>query len=232
MARGWIVQPHEPIEKLEPNLWTVRGKIPGVPGFQRRMSIVRRADGSLVFYHAVPLEESAMAEIVAWGRPTTLVLGHDQHAVDAEPFAARLGLRVFGPARNLKRLRARGLDAAPLEEIERDPDVAFDQVDGTRTGDAFGTVRSGDRVSFLFADCIQNNPPDGVNVLFRWLGFTGGPRVSPPFRLLFTTDRQALATHLRRLADTSGLVRFAPFHGKVIDVDPAAALRTVAASVG
>ena len=25
MARGWIVQPHEPIEKLEPNLWTVRG---------------------------------------------------------------------------------------------------------------------------------------------------------------------------------------------------------------
>src|SRR5262245_28064807 len=112
MARDWIVQPHGPIEKLEPNLWTVRGKIPGVPGFTRRMSIVRRTDGSLVFYHAVPLEQSAMAEIVAWGRPATLVLGHDQHAVDAEPFATRLGLRMFGPARNLKRLRSRGLDVA------------------------------------------------------------------------------------------------------------------------
>ena len=48
MSRAWIVQPHGPIEKLEDNLWTVRGKVPGVPGFTRRMSIVRRDDGSLV----------------------------------------------------------------------------------------------------------------------------------------------------------------------------------------
>ena len=231
MPRGWIVQPHEPIEKLEPNLWTVRGKVPGVPGFHRRMSIVRRADGSLVFYHAVPLEEPAMAELASWGRPDALVLGHDQHAVDAAPFAQRLGLRMFGPARNLKRLRAKGLDVAPLEEMSPDPSVEFGQVDGTRTGDAFGTVRSGSSVSLLFADCVQNNPGDGVNILFRLLGFTGGPRVSPPFRLLYTTDRVALAAHLRRLAETNGLTRLIPFHGNAIEVDPVAALRTVAASM-
>ena len=232
MARGWIVQPHGAISKLEDNLWTVRGKVPGVPGFTRRMSIVRRSDGSLVFYHAVPLEEPAMAELASWGRPDALVLGHDQHAVDAQPFAQRLGLRIFGPARNLKRLRARGLDVAPLDEMPSDPSVEFGQVDGTRTGDAFGTVRSGARVSLLFADCIQNNPGDGVNVLFKLLGFTGGPRVSPPFRLLFTTDRGALAAHLRRLAETNGLTRLIPFHGNAIDVEPAAAMQTVAASLG
>jgi hypothetical protein len=196
------------------------------------MSIVRRGDGSLVFYHAVPLEQPAMDEIASWGRPAALVVGHDQHAVDAAPFAERLGLRMFGPARNLERLRARGLDVEPLEAIEPDRDVTFSQVDGTRTGDAFAIVRSGANATLLFADCVQNNSPDGVNVLFRLLGFTGGPRVAPPFRFLYTTDRQALATHLGRLADTTGLARLVPFHGDVIDVDPAAALRTVAASLG
>jgi hypothetical protein len=71
-----------------------------------------------------------------------------------------------------------------------------------------------------------------VNVLFRLLGFTGGPRVAPPFRLLYTTNRQALGAHLGRLAETAGLARLVPFHGDVIDVDPAAALRTVAGSLG
>ncbi len=39
--RPWIVTHHDPIEKLDDNLWTVSGKVPGVP-IQRRMSIVKQ----------------------------------------------------------------------------------------------------------------------------------------------------------------------------------------------
>ena len=46
--RPWIVTPHGAIEKLEDNLWAVQGDVPGVP-FKRRMFIIKRSDGSLMF---------------------------------------------------------------------------------------------------------------------------------------------------------------------------------------
>jgi hypothetical protein len=61
--RPWIVTPHGPIVKHEANLWTVDGRLPGAP-VPRRMSMVRRQDGTLVFYHPIPLEEAALAEVL------------------------------------------------------------------------------------------------------------------------------------------------------------------------
>lgn len=45
----WTVLPHEPLEKHSDNLWSVSGKMPG--GNQRRMTIVKRADGGLIFHN-------------------------------------------------------------------------------------------------------------------------------------------------------------------------------------
>ena len=54
--RPWIVTRHDPIEKLEDNLWAVQGDVPGIP-FKRRMFIIKRWDNSLMFFGmAVPLE--------------------------------------------------------------------------------------------------------------------------------------------------------------------------------
>src|SRR4051812_33871918 len=89
-ARPWIVTPHGPIEELDENLWTVESKVPGVP-IRRRMAIIKRSDGTLAFFHAVPLDEAALARVTAWGKPAILVLGHDQHGIDATPFAGKLG---------------------------------------------------------------------------------------------------------------------------------------------
>src|SRR5687768_2582252 len=104
--RPWIVTSHQPIEKLEDNLWSVEGRVPGVP-FQRRMAIVKRSDGTLLFFHAVPVDDASLAEILAWGKPKALVIGHDKHGVDAAPFAQKLGLKIYGPRLQEKRLRAR-----------------------------------------------------------------------------------------------------------------------------
>src|SRR5437870_4168250 len=75
--RPWIVTKHGPIEKLDDNLWVVEGDVPGMP-FRRRMSIIKRADGTLLFVNAIPLESSALAEVQAWGKPSILVVPHDQ----------------------------------------------------------------------------------------------------------------------------------------------------------
>jgi hypothetical protein len=224
--REWIVTPHGPIEKLEENLWVVEGTVPTPGGIKRRMSIVRRNDGSLVFYHAIPLEERALAEILAWGHPAALVLGHHQHAIDAAPFSQRLNLKIYGPERSLAHLHRRGLDVAgPLSALAPDPSVRFEDAEGTKTGDAIGIVTSEGRVSLLFADCCQNSPAAGMFFLFRWLGFAGGPKVVPVFRFAFMSDATLLRVHLARLAATPNLARLVPFHGTVVDVDAAAALK-------
>ena len=56
--RPWIVTRHDPIEKLEDNLWAVQGDVPGIP-FKRRMFIIKRSDGTLMFSGtAMPVEDS------------------------------------------------------------------------------------------------------------------------------------------------------------------------------
>jgi hypothetical protein len=158
------------------------------------------------------------------------VLGHDQHAIDAAPFAERLAVPVFGPAPNLGKLRARGLEiAGALADLPPDPGVRFEEMNGTKTGEAVGVVTSEGRVSLQFADCCQNSPAEGMIWPLRMLGFAGGPKVVPAFRLLFTRDPAALRAHLTRLAELPGLVRLVPFHGTVVDAEAAGALRGAAA---
>jgi hypothetical protein len=224
--RPWIVTPHRPIVKHEANLWTVDGRLPGTP-VPRRMSIARRQDGTLVFYHAIPLEESALAEVLAWGRPAELVVGNASHGVDAAAFARKLGVKIYGPRADATRMRARWEMAGTLEDLPADPGVAFESVAGTKAGEPVELVRSGDRLSLVFCDAIQNHGEDGP-LLTRLLGFRGGPRVVPIFRLLFTSDRAALKAHLLRLADLPGLTRLIPCHGAIVDHDAPAALRAAA----
>jgi hypothetical protein len=106
-SRPWIVTEHGAIEKLSDNLWVVDGAVPGVP-FRRRMSIVKRSDGSLLFFNAMPLEPAALEEVRGWGKPEVLVVPHDQHMIDADAFAKKLELKVYGPKQCEAKLRAHG----------------------------------------------------------------------------------------------------------------------------
>ena len=231
-ARPWTVLPHGPLEKIDDNLWTVTGDLQWVPVHGiRRMSIVRRSDGSLLFFHAIPLDEPTLAELTTWGKPAILVLPHDQHAIDARPFAEKLGLRVFGPKLNEKKLRARVDLDGTLEQLEADPSVTFESLAGTKTGEPVGVVRSGERLSLLFADAVQNIPRGELPFAFRLLGMGGGPKVILPFKLLFVSDNTALKAHFERLAAMPGLTRLVPCHGTVITSDAADSLKRVATSV-
>jgi hypothetical protein len=226
--RPWIVTPHQPIEKHDDNLWSVQSMVPNVP-ISRRMVIVKRTDGTLLFFHAVPLEPPAMEEVLAWGKPGALVIGHDNHGVDADAFSKRLGIKLYGPTKQARRLRARWEGCGTLDELPADPSISFEKLEGTKSGEPVAIVRSGSRVSLLFCDAYQDSK--SLPFLLRLMGFGNGPKVVPLFKYAFTFDRPALREHFRRLAHIPGLTRIVPCHGPVLSEDPKGTLERVAAAI-
>jgi hypothetical protein len=227
--RPWIVTPHDPIQKLDDNLWVVESPVPGLP-LRRRMSIVKRSDGQLVFLNAIPLDDKALAEVTAWGKPAFLVIPHEQHGIDAHAFAQKLGLKIYGPKACMEKMRARWQVAGTLEEMPPDASVKFESLDGTKKGEPVGIVHTGKRVSLLFNDAYQDATGYKLPLPMRMLGFGGGPKVVPVFKMLFTSDKAALKAHLDRLASLPGLERLVPCHGAIKSSDAAATLKQVAAS--
>lgn len=230
--RPWTVLPHSTLQKIEENLWAVENNVPGT-SIGRRMCILKRTDGSLLFYHAIPLDEATLAEVKAWGTPKYLVLGHDQHTVDAHAFAEKLGLKVFGPKKSEVKLRTKLSLEGTLEEIPADASMDIMSVPGTKHGETAIVVRSGSgaRVSILISDVIQNNPREKLALLFRLLGFAGGPKVVPVFRMLFLKDKTAVKETFLSWAAIPNLKRLVVFHGTIVDTDAAGALRSIAATL-
>jgi hypothetical protein len=196
------------------------------------MSIVRRGDGSLLFYNAIPVDDATLGEIRDWGRPEVLVITHDQHMIDADAFREKLGLVAYCPRARIEQVRARTVVAGSLEELPADPSIAWDSAAGTKMDEPVMFVKSGGatRVSIVFSDVFQNNSPTSLPLIFRLMGFAG-PRTPPLFKLLFLRDKGALRAAMERWAATPNLSRIVPTHGDVIDVDPAAALRRAAAAL-
>ncbi|MEW6431593.1 MAG: hypothetical protein AB1730_08780 [Myxococcota bacterium] len=63
--RPWEVGRPGPLVPVDDGLWCVEDQVPGIPGARRRMSIIRRADGGLVFFNAVPLPDAQRYEVRA-----------------------------------------------------------------------------------------------------------------------------------------------------------------------
>jgi hypothetical protein len=232
--RPWIVTRHDPIEKLDVNLWAVNGDVPGFPTsarFERRMQIVKLSEGSLVFHNAIPLDDAALAQVRAWGRPAILIVPHHLHAMDAHAFREKLDLRVFTSRVTVEKVRAiLGVDGT-LEELPADPALRCEPLGGTKFGEAAYVVHSGTRASLILCDAIMNSRPgEGVPaVVFRLLGFAGAePRVAFGYRLRAVSDKAALKRDLLRLAETPNLVRLVPSHGEIVTEDAAGVLRRAA----
>jgi len=231
--RPWIVTRHDPIEKLEDNLWAVQGDVPGIP-FKRRMFIIKRSDGTLMFFGmAIPLEDALLAEVTAWGRPSILVVTHDQHMIDARPFAEKLALKVYGPKACEAKMRQRAEIAGMLEDVPPDPNIQVTSVAGAKTGEPAVIVQSdgGRRVSLLVSDVLQNNPKASLGLLPRIMGFGGGPKVVPVFKMMFVKDKAALKRQMTEWAEMPGLARLVPCHGDAVTSGAAEALRGAAAAL-
>ncbi len=230
--RPWTVTSHSALEKIDDNLWAIENTMPGM-GIGRRMCIIKRTDGSLLFFHAIPLDDSTLAEVRALGTPEYLVVGHDQHAFDAHAFQQKLGLKAYGPKMNEEKLRGCVDLMGALEDIPADPSMDFVSVPGTKHGEAAIVLRSGggSRVSLLVTDIIQNTPRESMSFFFRILGFTGGPKVVPMFRMLFIKDKAVLKNTLMNWSNIPNLKRIIPFHGTIVENDASGVLKKIAATL-
>jgi hypothetical protein len=226
--RPWTVTPHGPIEKIDDNLWALSSPVPGsIPIGTRRMIIVKRSTGDLLFYNAVPMDEPTLAAIKAWGRPAILVVTHDQHCIDAHGFREKLGLAAYGPKACDAKVRERVELAGNIEDVPPDPTTRFETLEGVKSGEPVMFVTSGGGVSLVYSDVFQNNNKASIPFMFRLMGFVG-PRTPPLFKMLFVKDKAALRAQLTKWAQTPNLKRLVPTHGELVEHDAAALLRTVA----
>jgi len=234
MPRPWKVTRHDPIEKIDENLWGVNGDVPGCPPsarFHRRMQIVRLSDGRLAFHNAVPVGDAALAEIMAWGRPSILIVPHHLHTMDAYGFQAKLGLSVFTASPSVERVRKIVKVDGTLDELPKDPALRCEPLAGTKFGEAAYVVRTGPRASLILCDAIMNGRPGTgfAGFMFRLFGVAGQePKMAGGYKLRAVSDKAALKRDLLRLADTPGLVRLVPSHGEIVTQDPVGALRRAA----
>jgi hypothetical protein len=228
--RPWIVAPHDPIEKLEDNLWTIDGTTPGLP-VRRRMSIVKLSNGELVFFNAMPVADEVLEEIRAWGKPSHLLVPHHAHMIDAHSFMDRLSVKLFGPKECRDKIARRAELAGTFEDLPRDSSFDIETLPGINLGEPVIRVTSENRTSLLFGDAVQNSPKATVPLMFRMMGFSGGPKMVPVFKLMFVTDKRALRAKLESLADLPNVSRVVPSHGEIVASDATTALKTVAAGV-
>ena len=226
MNRPWTVFHPGPLRERRPGVWTVDDQVPGLRGLDRRMTVVRRDDGSLVFFNAVPVPDETLAQLRALGSPRALVVPNRYHALDAASFAARLGLETFAPRPAVEALADR-MTCRPPAQFPAGDDVRLVTVDGFRTEEVVLQARD----TLVVGDLFTNVPhaPGVRGWVFRLLGFSGpAPRLPFPVRKRVGRDLKAVAALLERLADDPQLTRLIPSHGGVVEDGARAALRQVA----
>lgn len=224
---------HGPFERLEDNLWSVVGSVPGM-ALRRRMTVVRLGDGRLVIHSAIGLEDGAQRELEAWGEPAFIVVPSGYHRIDAPRYKARYPkAKVLCSPEAASRVRQVVPVDGSFADLPADPALRSEPVRGTRGGEHVFVVRSGSRVSLLMNDVLFNHPnvPGFGGLILRLLGSSGGPRITPTARLMLVTDKRALAAQLLALAELPDLARVVVSHVDVIDGDPASVLRRVAATL-
>jgi hypothetical protein len=213
----WQVLPHEPIQKLSENLWWVRAPVPGFT-LRRTMTVARLADGRLVVFNAVALDEPSMSELEAWGSPAFLIVPGAGHRLDAAAFKNRYpALKIFGPAGAQQAIeRVVPLDGL-LQDFPNQPDVQFRAVAGIKDKEGAMLVRSNDGVTVVVSDILFNmGVPAGLfGKLVKLIGSAPGPRVSRIVATFYCDDKAAFREALRGLSELPDLVRLVVAHDTV-----------------
>lgn len=229
---SWIVLEHGPLQQLADNLWRVQGAVPGM-SLKRTMTVVRRADGSLLLHSPIALDQAAQQQLEALGAISVVVVPNAGHRLDAPAYKARYpGLVTFCPRGGRSKIAEVLAVDGTYDDYVDDGTVRFETLDGVGGSEGAMIVRSDDGVSVVLNDVVMNmdTKKDLLGYLFTTvLGSAPGPRVSRLARLVYVKDQPALRRHLERLAATPALQRLIVSHEKVASgPDAAAALREAA----
>jgi len=231
----WKVLPHGRLVEIEDGILTVTGDIPMPLGnLSRRMTIVRLADGGLVIYSAIALDEKEMAFIESYGRPAYLVVPSDLHRLDARIWKDRYpSLQVVAP----EGARAKVEEIVPVDTTSpdfEDPRVAFVTVPGVDGHEAALVVNTDRGTTLVVNDIVGNihHAHGAGGWILRAAGFAGDePQVPRVVKKMIVEDEHALIDQLERWSDMPCLSRIIVSHGTPIEDNPRRTLRSLARSL-
>lgn len=223
-SRPWTVLSPGPLTPRGEDVWTIDDRAIGLP-INRRMTVVRRDDGTLVFFNAIPVPDDTLAQLHKLGTPGALIIPNQFHAVDAAAFAQKLNVAAYMPDVAITAL-ADQLQGRRLSELPLGDDLKIFTVEGFKTREAALVTRG----CLLTADLVTNvaHLPGVKGLLMRLVGFTGpNPTLPPPVRFRVGKNTTLLRARLEQLA-TLNLSTLIPSHGAVFTGDVSGALRRIA----
>ena len=197
----------------------------------RAMSLLRLADGRVVIHNAVCLDEAGMARLEAFGPPALLIVPSAMHRTDAARYKARYpALQVLCPEGCRARVERRLAVDGTYADFPDDPHVRVEYWEGTGRSEGVFSVDEGEGLSLLTCDAIFNLPHQAgcAGLIVKWIGSSGGPRVTPLAKRAMVKDPVAFAAHLRRLAELPGLKRVLVQHREPIEGDVRGVLEGIA----
>jgi hypothetical protein len=198
--------------------------------FERRMTVVRLADGRLIIYSAIALDDAQMRVLEDFGTPAFMVVPNHLHRNDARIWKDRYPkLEVVAPAGSKKAVE----EVVPVDSTQPDfgdPSVRFATVAGTRERDSVLECEDETGITLITNDII-GHMPQGASWFLRFAGFAGDkPRIPRVVRLAVVRDKQALRSQFENWA-ARNITRIVVSHGETIVDEPARALREMAAAL-
>ncbi len=230
---AWTVLNHGDLEELDVGLWRVEGTVPKQP-LGRSMVVVRCADGGLLIHNPICLNEAGMEQLDALGPVRWIVVPCGLHRLDPPSYKERYpAAQVLCPAGARERIQAKVAVDGLCADFPNDPSICLEPLRGTASAELVMWVQRNDQTTVVLADAVFNLPhqPGLSGLVTRWLGSSGGPRVTRLARWILIKDAPALATHLHELADLPGLTRVVVAHRDMITEAPSATLHQVASSI-
>ncbi|HEY2406680.1 MAG TPA: hypothetical protein VGI10_11790 [Polyangiaceae bacterium] len=229
----WTVLPHGRLTRIDDNLLCVTGvlSMPAMGDMERRMTVVRLADGRLIVYSAIALDEAEMSALENFGALAYLVVPSDIHRMDAKVWKERYPrLKVVAPAG--ARAKVEEIVPVDLTEVDfHDPAVRFVTVPGTGEREAALLVETASGTTLIVNDLIFNlaNRSGASGWLFKLIGMTGDdPHMPPVIRMRQVEDKDALRAQLERWSQLRNLKRVIISHGSIIDADAPRVLSRIA----
>ena len=228
----WKILPRGRVKTVDDRIVTVEGEIPMPLGnFPRRMTVVGLSRNRSVIFSAIAVDEAAMREVEAVGKPAFLIVPNGHHRLDAAAWKKRYPkIKVLCPP-GAKDKVGEAVPVDSTDDILGEKDVDFVIVAGTGGAEAALVVRRERGTTLVVNDVIANvrNPRGlGAKAMARLFGFgVRHPQVPRVVKRAMVKDRNVLARQLRRWAKLPGLVRVMPSHGDIID-EPAPVLQRLA----
>jgi hypothetical protein len=218
-ATAHRIFPHGAPKALADGVWQVKGSLP-MP-LPRNMTILRLADGGLLLYSAIAMDDAGLAALEALGRPAVMVVPHTDHLMDAPFYAARYpGLRVVAAEDARALLGTRVTVHATPEAALPALGVRSHRVAGLKRDEIVLEVDlAGGGKALVFTDLIGNVPraPGVRGAILGLLGTPGGgPGVARIVRFRQIADRAAVRAWLEKMAALPDVRMLLVAHGQPI----------------